>query len=106
LSQFALDFQDIVENLEKENAELRAEKKDNLKLQHEKEMLEKDNELLKHKLKEVETENINLKETIARSENIKALERLTRENAKMKDEVDKLKKQPTHSKSYSSDQLP
>jgi len=92
LNQIAGDFHELLANLEKENEILKNEKRDAEKLASEKEILDKENLLLKNKLKELESENQSLKEKVAASEDVKIVEKLNRENYRMKEEMEKLKK--------------
>lgn len=88
------DFTELIRGLERENEALRSGKKGSISMieDGEKEILEKENEILKAKCIEIQTENEAMKDQVAKSRDIQVMERLLRENANLKEEVDKLKK--------------
>ena len=89
------DFHEIITNLEEENRELRAKKSEPQSLDltnGEQEILKNENEVLRTKCKQVEVDNESLRKAVAKSEDIKYIEKLTHENQNLKQELEKTKK--------------
>jgi len=87
------DFQEIINALERENEALKSRQFDKEFLEDgEMEILKKENEILKSKCKEIELDNENLKKLVAKSEDIKYMERITNDNNNLKQEAEKARK--------------
>ena len=87
------DFQEIISALERENETLKSKQFDKNFLEDgEIEILKKENEILKTKCKEIELDNENMKKLVAKSEDVKYIEKLTNDNSNLKQEAEKAKK--------------
>ena len=89
------DFQELMRGIEGQSETSRSLRNSNNSTaarDGEKEILEKENEILKAKCRETEFENQSLKERINRSEEIKLMDRLTRENQSLREDLEKSKK--------------
>jgi len=87
------DFQEIISALERENEALKSKQFDKNFLEDgEIEILKKENEILKTKCKEIELDNENMKKLVAKSEDVKYIEKLTNDNSNLKQEAEKAKK--------------
>ena len=96
MSQLANDFQEMMLNLEKENKQLKTERKEaNVHVTEdngEKELLENEIRILRNKCIEIEATNQILKEELEKSQDIKTIEKLKRENQTWKDEAERWKR--------------
>jgi len=84
------DFRDLMRGLERENETLRSAKKAGGSLvldDAEKEILQKEIDILKKKCMEIETENQSLRDQVEKSQDVHNMERITRENQNLKQEV-------------------
>ena len=96
------DFHEIIMNLEKENEYLKLKQQEtpsSTTLDHgETEILKKENDILKNKCRQIEVENENLRKVVAKSEDIKYVEKITTDNETLKQEVQKVRKRATTAK--------
>jgi len=89
------DFHEIIANLEEENKELRNKKSEPQSLDltnGDQEILKSENDVLRTKCKQVEVDNEHLRKVVAKSEDIKYVEKLTTENQNLKQELEKTRK--------------
>ena len=96
------DFHEIIMNLEKENEYLKLKQQDGTQSitfdDGETEILKKENEILKNKCRQIEVDNENLRKVVAKSEDIKYVEKITNDNQTLKQEVEKVKKNAANAK--------